>query len=157
VVREIDPAVPGYGIARLGDLVDARLSQERMLNLLSLLFAALALMVASAGLYGRVVHSVVRRRREIGIRLAVGAPRQSIVGLFTADVLRLVALGVVIGVPLALLVGRRFSAVLYNVEPGSLSSLSVAAAVLGAVSVLAVVVPAARAARLDPTATLREP
>jgi hypothetical protein len=49
------------------------------------LFAALALMVASAGLYGRVVHSVVRRRREIGIRLAVGAPRQSIVGLFTAD------------------------------------------------------------------------
>lgn len=157
VARGIDPAVPAYGVVGLGDVVDATLSRERVLNVLSVLFAILALMVASAGLYGRVAHSVARRRREIGIRLAIGAPRQKIVTLFALGTLRLAAVGVAVGIPAALSVGRYFSAVLYGVEPASVWWASAAALLLATVSAVAVIFPAARAAGLDPTLTLREP
>ncbi|HUF29630.1 MAG TPA: ABC transporter permease, partial [Gemmatimonadaceae bacterium] len=152
----IDPNVPVYDVAALEDHVNARLSNERVLNVLSILFASLALFVACAGLYGLVSYAVVRRRREIGIRLAVGAQRHDVLGLFLRDVVALVAIGMALGMPLAFAAGRQFSSVLYGLDATSVSTLLLAASLLGTVAILAAAIPSARAMRVDPIATLRE-
>lgn len=155
--REIDPDVPVYGMSTLASYVDANLANERVLNVLGLLFGALALLVAAAGLYGTVAFAVARRTREIGIRAAVGAQRHDIVRLFVGRTLWLVVAGIAIGVPAALTAGRSIGGVLYGVEPTSTSTLVMAAILLGAVALTATVVPALRGARVNPTVALKEP
>lgn len=155
-VRWIDPRVPIYDVGVLEDHVNARLANERVLNVLSILFASLALLVACAGLYGLVAYAVVRRTREIGIRLAVGAQRQDILRLFAKDIVVLVGIGVAIGMPLSLVVGRQFSSVLYGLEASSFSTLLLASVLLATVAVVAAGFPAARAMRVDPIGALRE-
>ena len=140
----------------LEDHVNARLANERVLNVLSILFASLALLVACAGLYGLVVYAVVRRTREIGIRLAMGAQRQAILSLFVRDAVWLVGIGIALGMPLSIAVGRQFSSVLYGLESSSVSTLLLASAILGAVAAVAAGLPAARATRVDPIGALRE-
>ena len=154
-VRAIDSRVPAYNAGTLRDHVNARLANERVLNVLSLLFAALALVVASAGVYGVVAYAVVRRTREVGIRVAIGAQRWQILRLFLTDATALIAAGLAAGVPLALLVGRKFGSVLYGLEPSSLSTLLGAGALLAAVAVAAAGIPALRATMVDPIAALR--
>lgn len=155
--REIDLAVPIHGVATLTDYVDARLANERVLNVIGVLFGALALLVSAAGLYGTVAYAVARRTREIGIRTAIGAQRRDIVSLFAGRTLWLVAAGIAIGVPAALVAGRSLAGVLYGVEPASVSTLAAAVVLLASVAVTAAVVPALRGARLDPSSALREP
>lgn len=155
-VLDVDPRVPVYNAGLLEEHVNARLSNERVLNLLSTFFAALAVIVAAAGLYGLVAYAVARRRREVGIRLAVGAQSADILTLFLKDVGVLVAIGIAAGIPLAYASGQRFGSLLYGLEPWSLSILLMAAALLGAVSLAAAAIPAAAALRVDPVATLRE-
>ena len=154
--RATDPRVPVYNVGVLEDHVNARLANERVLNVLSILFASLALLVACAGLYGLVAYAVVRRRREIGIRLAMGAQRHAILGLFAKDAVLLVGVGIALGIPLSVAVGRRFSSVLYGLEASSTSTLLLASAILAAVAVIAAGLPAARATRVDPIGALRE-
>ena len=155
-VRGIDSRVPVYHVGLLEDYVNARLTNERVLYVLSILFAALALLVACAGLYGLVAYAVARRTREIGIRLAVGAQPAEILQLFIKDAVVLVGTGIAVGIPLAFAAGRQFSAVLYGLTPFSASTLLIAASMLGAVAVVAAGVPAVRAMRTDPVAALRE-
>lgn len=154
--RATDPRVPAYSVGVLEDHVNARLANERVLNVLSILFASLALLVACAGLYGLVAYSVVRRTREIGIRLALGAQRPAILSLFVKDVVVLVGIGIALGIPLSVAVGRQFGSLLYGLESSSVSTLLLASAILGAVAAVAAGLPAARATRVDPIGALRE-
>jgi predicted permease len=154
--RGIDPKVPVYNVGVLEDHVNARLANERVLYALSMLFASLALLVACAGLYGLVAYAVVRRTREVGLRLAVGAQRGQILRLFVKDAVMLVGTGIALGIPLSLVVGRHFSAVLYGLDPSSVSTLVVASSILASVAAVAAWLPAARATRVDPVAALRE-
>ena len=154
-VHDIDSRVPVYNVGLLQDYIDARLSNERVLNVLSLLFASLAVIVACAGLYGVVTYATARRQREIGIRLAVGAQRRSILILFIKDIVTLVTIGLWLGIPLSIAVGRQFSSVLYGVEPSNVPTLLLAAGLLAAVAMAAAGIPAARAASVDPSVTLR--
>jgi predicted permease len=154
--RATDPRVPVYSVGVLEDHVNARLANERVLNVLSILFASLALLVACAGLYGLVAYAVVRRTREIGIRLALGAQRQAILSLFVKDAVLLVGIGIALGMPLSIAVGRQFNSVLYGLESSSVTTLLFAAAMLALVAAAAAGLPAARAARVDPIGALRE-
>lgn len=154
-VRAIDPRVPVYNVATLEDHVNARLSNERVLNLLATLFAALAMVVSAAGLYGLVAQSVARRTREVGIRLAVGAQRRDVMRLFVADTIALVLIGIGVGVPLALGTARQFGAILYGLAPSDPLTLALAAGGLGTVAIAAVALPARRATRVDPVVALR--
>jgi predicted permease len=154
--RATDSRVPVYSVGVLEDHVNARLANERVLNVLSILFASLALLVACAGLYGLVAYAVVRRRREIGIRLALGAQRPAILSLFVKEAVLLVGIGIALGIPLSVAVGRQFSSLLYGLESSSVSTLLLASAILGAVAAVAAGLPAARATRVDPIGALRE-
>jgi predicted permease len=154
--RTIDFRVPVYNAGLLEDHLNAGLANERVLYVLSVLFAALALLVACAGLYGLVAYSVVRRTREIGIRLAVGAQRPEILRLFMKDAVVLVGSGIAIGVPLSFATGRQFSTVLYGLDPSSGTMLILASLILAAVAVIAAGLPASRAARVDPVTALRQ-
>jgi putative ABC transport system permease protein len=155
-VRAIDPRVPVYNVGVLDDHINARLANERVLYLLSTLFASLALLVACAGLYGLVAYSVVRRTREVGIRLAVGAQRRQILRLFVHDAMVLVGSGIALGIPASLAAGRQFSAMLYRVDPSSVSTLVVASSILAAVAAVAAGFPAARATKVNPVVALRD-
>jgi ABC-type antimicrobial peptide transport system permease subunit len=156
IVRDLDPNIPVYGVGTIGDHLDAQLSNERILNALGMIFGSLALSVAAAGLYGLVAYSVARRTREIGIRMAIGARRGHIAGLFLRQALALVTMGIAIGIPLALVAGGYFESVLYAVEPDSPATLTATVAVLAVVTVVASVVPALRATRVNPTIALRD-
>jgi predicted lysophospholipase L1 biosynthesis ABC-type transport system permease subunit len=155
MVRAIDPRLPVYSAASLEDHVNAGLSNERVLNLLATLFAVLAIIVSAAGLYGLVAQSVARRTREIGIRVAIGARQRDVVGLFVLDTIGLVVIGIALGAPLALGVARQFGAVLYGLAPSDPLTLSFAATGLGAIAIVAVVLPARRATKVDPIVALR--
>ena len=148
--------IPVYSVGVLEDHVNARLANERVLNVLSILFASLALLVACAGLYGLVAYAVVRRTREIGIRLAMGAQRRAILSLFVKEAVLLVVIGIALGMPVSIAVGRQFSSVLYGLESSSVTTLLLAAAMLALIAAVAAGLPAARAARVDPIGALRE-
>jgi ABC-type antimicrobial peptide transport system permease subunit len=157
VVRDIDPAVPVSLVATLADVVNARLANDRVLNVLATLFGGLALVISVAGLYGLVASSTARRRREVGIRMAIGASRGAILELFVTNILVLVGIGIAGGIPLALLVSRQFASVLYGIEPSSPTTLASAAGILAVVAILAATLPAWRAATVSPVAALRDP
>ena len=132
------------------------LRRPRLLATLSGFFAALALTLAVIGLYGTVAYGVARRRSEIGIRLALGAARSRVLGMVLGDAGRLVLFGVVAGVATALGTTRLLKSFLYGLTATDVKIMAGSAFVLAAAAVLASLVPAWRAAALDPTETLRE-
>ncbi|HWC46455.1 MAG TPA: FtsX-like permease family protein, partial [Casimicrobiaceae bacterium] len=115
----------------------------------------LALVLAMVGLGGLVGFSVARRTREIGVRMALGAPRVSVVWLVLRGALAMAMAGILIGAPLALGAGRALASLLYGVAPTSVLLLGAAAAALVGVAILASATPAWRAARIDPVVALR--
>jgi putative ABC transport system permease protein len=129
---------------------------ERAMGLLAGFFGAMALALAALGLYGLVSYTVARRRSEIGVRIALGAARSQIVRMVFGDVGRLVGAGIAIGVPLAVAVSRIVASLLYGVTPGDPVMLGLSALALTAVAIGAALLPARRAACLDPMAALRE-
>lgn len=155
--RAVDPTVPVHGVATMNDHVNARLANERVLNVLGLTSGGLALLVAAVGLYGTVSYAVARRTREIGIRTAIGARRHQIIRLFAGRTMGLVAAGLVVGTPVALLAGRSLGTVLFGIDGGDAGTFIGTAAGLVAVALAATLVPAVRGSRLDPTTALREP
>jgi predicted permease len=140
----------------LQEQVDESMRLPRALGLLSGFFGSLALLLASIGLYGILSYGVARRRNEIGVRVALGATQQRIIGMVVGDVGRLVVAGVIGGVTLSLLLTRLLASFLFGVEPNDPATLAWSALALVVVAVVAALAPARRAATLDPVAALRE-
>ncbi len=141
----VDPDLMVRKITTLEDQVDETVGREIMLLQLASSFSAVALLLAAVGLYGTLAYAVARRTREFGIRMALGAEGSRLVGMMLREALAAVVLGVVIGVPLALLAGYACRRFLYGVGPADVTTLAVACAVLAAVAVVAAYGPARRA------------
>ncbi len=154
-VHDVDPAVPLGWVRTLEELSEASVVQDRLLAAVSSMFGVGALTLAAIGLYGLVAFMVARRTNEIGLRLALGARRVQIVRLVLSESASLIVLGAMIGAIGALLGQRLIQGLLFGVSPSDRWSLLVAAAVLIAVGLIASLVPAQRAARIDPIAALR--
>ncbi len=140
----------------LTEQVARSIQRERVLAVLSALFGGVALALAMLGLYGVMSYAVARRRNEIGVRIAIGAGRARVVRMVLGDVARVLVIGMVVGIVAALAAGRLVTKFLYGVEPGEPVVLIASAAVLTLVALGAGLIPAARAARMDPTRALRE-
>src|SRR5262249_20676673 len=159
VQREIHAAGPQVlaGDRRTGsEIVDGGLFQQRMGVGLLTVFGLLALVLASIGLCGILAYSVNHRKREIGLRMALGATRLSVLVLILREGMSLVLTGVGIGFAATLLVGRLLSGMLYGVSETDPISVAGAALVLSAVALLACYLPARSASRVDPLVALRE-
>ncbi|HEX4596099.1 MAG TPA: ABC transporter permease [Bryobacteraceae bacterium] len=135
---------------------DHSIEREKLLATLSGLFAALALMLASIGLYGVMSYNVARRRNEIGIRMALGAQQSRVLRMVLGEVTVLISVGLAIGFAAAIGTTRFVASFLYGTKANDPWTFAVAAAVLGLVAVLAGFLPARRASRLDPMNALRE-
>ena len=140
----------------LADQVDASLTQERLVAMLAGFFGALALLLAGLGLYGVTSYAVSRRRREIGIRMALGATPSGVVRLVLSRVTTLVGIGVAIGAGVSVWASTLVAPLLYGLEPRDPATLAAASIVLAAVGAAAGWLPAHRASRIDPAEVLRE-
>jgi putative ABC transport system permease protein len=154
-VRAIDPDQPVADIRLMTDLVAADLARPRFSMLLLGAFAAAALLLAAVGLYGVMAFVVTGRTREIGVRMALGAGRRTVLRLVLRQGAQLIALGVLFGIGAALALGRFVSALLYGITPTDLPTLVAVAVFLAGVALIAVYLPARRAARVDPMTALR--
>jgi putative ABC transport system permease protein len=155
VMREIDPALPVFGLAPLTDAVTQSVAERRFSMLLLTLFAAIALFLAAVGLYGVVAYTVTQRTQEIGLRIAIGAAPSHVLRMVVGDGLKLATIGVALGIAAALALARVIESMLFNVTPFDAASYSATALVLLAVAALACYVPARRAMRVDPLVALR--
>ena len=136
------------------DQIADRFSADRMISRLSTLFGALALLLATVGLYGVTAYSVERRTPEIGIRMALGAERMSVVGMVMRGAMIQIAIGLAIGIPVALLCVRFVKAQLYEVTGTDLNVMGGAIGILALAALVAGVIPARRAASIDPVRAL---
>ena len=155
-VREVDPRVPFYNVSLLSDHTRAATFQQRLAGDLLVVFGALALLLAGVGSYGVLSYLVGLRRREIGIRLAVGATRADVFRLIAGTGARLIGLGLAFGLLLSIGVGRGLESLLIGIEPIDPITYAVVIGVLSVVAAAACMIPARRAASLDPAITLRE-
>jgi ABC-type antimicrobial peptide transport system permease subunit len=130
-------------------------AEDRLVGVLAGAFAGLATLLAAVGLYGVLAYTVARRTREIGVRVALGASARAVRALVLGQVGRLVLAGAVFGAAGALALGRAARALLYEVGTADPLAYGGAALVLGAVALAAAALPAARAARVEPTRALR--
>jgi len=137
-------------------IIDGGLFFPRMGVILLTVFGSLALALASVGLYGILAYSVNQRKREIGLRMAIGAARGAVLRLILRQGMSLVLKGVLIGFAASLLVGRALSRMLYGLSPADPLSLAAAAVALLAVALVAGYLPARWASRVDPLVALRE-
>jgi ABC-type antimicrobial peptide transport system permease subunit len=154
-IQAIDPQLVIYGIQTMTDQVNTTLREERLFATLSALFGALALVLCCVGLYGVAAYSVRGRTNEIGVRMALGASRANVLWLVLRQTLVLVAIGVAIGMPIALACTRFVKSLLFGLAPGEPSTLAIAVLTLAAVAVIAAFLPALRATRIDPLEALR--
>jgi putative ABC transport system permease protein len=154
-VKDVSPLRSVYDIASLEERIDGAFAQNHLQTWLLSLFAATALSLAAVGLYGTVTYAVGLRRREIGLRLALGARRSEIVRQFLARGLRLVAVASVAGVGLAAASRNLLSGMLYGVAPSDPATLAGVLATVLTVTTVAVLIPAVRAAVVEPMQVLR--
>jgi predicted permease len=154
-VARVDPRLVVEFTTLSGQLA-ASISRERLLAVLSGVFGAVALALASLGLYGVMAYSVARRTTEIGVRQALGADRRRVVRMVLADVARVVLVGGVIGLAGAAFVGRPMESLLFRMRPVEPMVLAGAAGALALVALLAGLLPARRASRVAPMSALRE-
>ena len=156
-VHQVDPGIVLYQMQTMEDLIaqSPAAVMHRYPAWLVSVFAMSALMLGIVGLYGVMSYLVSQRTREIGVRMALGAPRGKVVRLILGNGIRLAAIGIVAGVAGAVLAGYTFRSVLFGVEPWDIATLLAVAAILAAICGAASYVPALRASRLDPVKALR--
>jgi predicted lysophospholipase L1 biosynthesis ABC-type transport system permease subunit len=156
IVREADPNLPLSDVRTQSAMIDETISQQITFARLSTALALLALVIAAVGLYGTVSYNVARRTAEIGIRMALGAPRSRVVWNVLREVLLLAAAGIAVSLPVAYFASKLVESFLYGLKRNDPVALSFAALLLFSIAVLAGFVPARRASRIDPAQTLRE-
>jgi predicted permease len=154
-LAEIDPNLTIIKITNLEEQVDSRLNSQRLIAQLTSLYGVLALVLACVGLYGVAAYTVARRTNEIGLRMAIGAGSWQVVAMVLRSAMFPILLGLAIGIPVVLAAGHAIASQLYGVKSYDPLILGLAVAVLAISAALAAVVPAHRAASIDPIRALR--
>jgi predicted permease len=154
-VKQLDAAMPVYEMKTLEAQLDETLLTDRLIALLSAGFGLLATVLASIGLYGVMAFVVARRRKELGIRLALGAQPGLVIWMVMREVLLLLSIGLAVGIPAALALGRFVSSQLYGIQPNDPRMAVWTVVLLTVVSAVAGMIPAHRASRIDPILALR--
>ena len=155
VLAEVDPKLALINVDTYTDQVEMQFNQERLIARMTSLFGVLALALASIGLYGVTAYNVARRTGEIGIRMALGADRGSVMAMVLKSAMAQAGLGLSMGVPIAIICGRLLEHQLYEVSRFDPAVLGGATLLLAACAVTAAIVPARRAASVDPNQALR--
>jgi predicted permease len=155
-LASIDPALPFTEINTMSEEVDASVAPERMTAVLASIFGAVAAALAAIGIYGLLAYAVAQRRREIGIRMAIGARSADIAAMIGTQTIVMAAAGIVIGLGAALLAAPWIRSLLYGIAPADPVSLAIAGFFVIAVSAAATAIPALRATRIEPAIALRE-
>ena len=155
-LREVDPLIPLNAPISLEQLADDAVALPKLYATLVGLFAGVAILLAMLGVYGVMAYTVAQRRREIGVRLAMGASPSGIRRLVLGEGGRLAVMGAAGGILLSLLAGRLLSSLLFGVRPYDIPTLAAVIVVLGGMALLASWLPARRAMRVDPLEAMRE-
>jgi predicted permease len=155
-VREVNPAAPVFGEQALDDLVGDSVASRRFTMLLLVALAGIALLLAIAGVYGVLSYTVSQRKSEVGVRVALGASRASVMGLVIRQGMTPVVVGLAVGVAGALALSRFMSTLLYGLTPVDLPTYAGVALLLAGAAALACYLPAREAVRVDVLAALRE-
>jgi predicted permease len=154
-VRKLDPSLPLYDVKTLQGQLDETLLTDHLVAMLAAGFGLLATVLASIGLYGVMAFVVARRRKELGIRLALGAQPGNLVWLVMQEVLLLLAIGLAVGIPTAMALGQLVSTQLYGIQPHDPGIAIATMVLLTIVSAAAGLIPARRASQIDPILALR--
>ena len=154
-VRQLDATMPVYQMKTLEGQLDETLLTDRLIATLSAGFGLLATVLASIGLYGVMAFVVARRRKELGIRLALGAQPGGVIWMVMREVLMLLAIGLAVGIPAAIALGRYVAGQLYGIQPHDPWIAGTTVVLLSVVSAAAGLIPAHRASRIDPILALR--
>ena len=156
--REVPRARPEFRVSNIrtqAELVQAQTVRERLLAMLAMFFAVVALLLAGIGLYGVLDYSVLQRRREIGIRMAIGAQAADIARRVTADVFSMVLAGALAGLALGMASVRYIESLLYQVKPTDPAMLALPSLTILVAALLAALPAVIRAVRIDPAKSLR--
>jgi putative ABC transport system permease protein len=154
-MRAIGPGLTVADLRTMDEQVEKSISNERMIEVLALAFGMLATLLAGVGLYGVLSYTTMQRTREIGIRMALGSTRLAITGLVVKEMVRLGLIGVVVAVPCAILLGRALRSQLFGVSAADPLTLTGVVLLMGVVGLAAALVPARRAANVEPMDALR--
>ena len=154
-VLDVDRDLPITRVETMDAALSDSIATERLMTGLLIAFAAVALVMAAAGLYGVIAYTVAQRTQEIGVRVALGAEPRSVVRLVAVEGLRLTAIGMAIGTLAALVVSRAMRSVLFDVSPADPVTYAAVLAIFAATACAALVVPARRALAVDPLTALR--
>jgi ABC-type antimicrobial peptide transport system permease subunit len=154
-MASIDPNLAIVSLEPLEQQVFGNFNQDRLMARLTDLFGLLALVLASIGLYGVTAFSLARRTREIGLRMALGASRPSVVSMMLRGALYQMLFGLAVGIPIALVGGHFIASQLYGVQAYDPLSWMIAILVLSTCALVAGFIPSRRAASIDPMQTLR--
>jgi ABC-type antimicrobial peptide transport system permease subunit len=154
-LSEVDPNLTINSVRTMQQQVDLSFNQERALASLAGLFGVVALLLAAIGLYGVTAYNVAQRTNEIGIRMALGAERSSVMWLVLKEVALMVVIGVAVGLPLAIALSRVVQSQLFDLSAHDPIALAAAATLLIVVALVAGYLPARRATRVDPMLALR--
>ncbi len=155
IVHHADPRIPVTGLTTQVAQIEQRTGQEALFARLCTVFATLALAIACVGLYGTTSYAVARRTSEIGIRMALGAQRGTIVWMVLRDVLILAMFGLAISLPAALGASKLVESLLFEVKPGDPQAMATAVAILLSAALVAGYLPARKASRIDPMSAVR--
>ena len=154
-LREVDPLLPMSDVGTFEAARSEQLATRRVPMVLMTSFSFVALLLAAVGVYGVGANVVALRRRELGIRMALGASRRGVLSLVLRDSARMIVGGVAAGIPLALLLSANLRGLLYGVAPNEPAVLLGVALLLAGVALAAALIPARRATRVDPVQVLR--
>ncbi|HEU5450647.1 MAG TPA: ABC transporter permease, partial [Terriglobales bacterium] len=155
-LRGVDDNIPVTRITTMTDQIDASFNQEQLIGVLSAIFGGLALLLACVGLYGLMAYAVARRTNEIGLRMALGASRETVLWMVLRESLVLVAIGVVVGLPLVVAGVRVVKSQLFGIAPYDPLALISALLVLVTIAAMSGFIPARRATRVEPMVALRD-
>jgi predicted lysophospholipase L1 biosynthesis ABC-type transport system permease subunit len=155
-VRALDAALPVANMAAMTDVMHESIARPRFLTLLLAIFAAVALSLAAVGTYGVMAYSVAQRKQEIGIRMALGAQRSTVLGMVLQQGFSVAAIGLVLGIGGSLALSKLLSSLLFNVSTTDSIAFVGAPLLLAGVAVVACYVPARRATHVDPARVLKQ-
>jgi predicted permease len=155
-VAELDPSLPVVGLRAMDEVFDEAIGRPRLLSQLLTIFALLAVVLSTIGTYGVLSYMVTERRREIGIRVALGATRRAVLGLVVGQGLRLTLTGLIAGLVIALGAGRLIASLLFGVSAFDPITIAGVVALMASVAFIACYLPGYAATRVDPIVALRE-